>query len=470
VTTGDLVAAAANDLSKRIDPDLVLTTSSSTHRPRIWNAAVQHLPALVVRVRSPRDVQEAIRVARERGMSLSVLGGGHDWAGRALRDGGLLIDLSGMRRVTVDAGARVATVGGGASANDVMAVATPYGLVAAAGNVGSVGMTGLTLGGGYGPLNGRFGLASDNLLGAEVVIADGRIVTADATHEPELFWALRGGGGNFGAVTSMRVRLHRLNRVIGGLIVFPWSQAATMWRGLGEVLATAPDELTVQSGLLPGPDGNPTAYLAPAWSGDLAAGKRVIDPLAKLGTPLATQVAPMTYGEMLGLFDAHAGPGRHWAFCTRSVAGYTPEVIDALVEAGRTRTSPLSVIPIHHFHGASTRVTSDKTAFANRREHFMIEIIAAWEQGDGSTHRAWADAVSTALAPHALPGGYPNLLGPDHHEQISNAYGDNAIRLQTAKTRYDPDDVFTAIPLPVTASKTTNRRPPPDPRQNVQLQ
>ncbi|HZE14931.1 MAG TPA: FAD-binding oxidoreductase, partial [Mycobacterium sp.] len=291
MTAVDLVTVAADELAQRIDAAQVHVHDGA---PLLWNAAVKHRPELIVRALSPRDVQAAIRVARDRGMRLSVLGGGHGWAGRAVCDGGLLIDLSGMRRVTVDTWAQVATVGGGATAADVMAAAAPYGLVAAAGDLGSVGMTGLTLGGGYGPLNGRFGLALDNMAGAEVVLADGRIVTADATHEPELFWALRGGGGNFGVVTSMRVRLHPLNQMLGGLIVFPWSQAATLWRGLGELLSTAPDELTVQSGLLPGPDGNPTAYLAPAWSGDLRSGEAAVEALALLGTPLATQVAPMT--------------------------------------------------------------------------------------------------------------------------------------------------------------------------------
>ena len=435
MTAGRLVTATT-DLSK---PSDVL---------RIWNAAVEHRPAAIVRAESTRDVQQAIRIARDSGTPLSVLGGGHDWAGRAVCDGGLVIDLSRMRSVTVDAAARVATVGGGATAADVIAAAAPFGLVAAAGNVGVVGMTGLTLGGGYGPLNGRFGLASDNMLGAEVVLADGRIVTVDATHEPELFWALRGGGGNFGAVTSMRVRLHPVNRLIGGLIVFPWSQAASVWRGLGEVLATAPDELTAQTGLLPGSEGNPTAYLAPAWSGDMAAGERAVNALARLGKPLAVQVAPMSYGEMLGVFDAHVVGGLHRAIRTRSIGAYTPEVIEALIEAGATRTSPLSGIPIHHCHGASTRIAGDATAFANRSEHFVVEIVAGWEPGDGSAHRAWADAVSAALAPHAMPGGYANLLGPDDHEQIANAYGDNATRLRATKRHYDPDGVFTAIPLP----------------------
>ena len=410
---------------------------------------MEHRPAVVVRARAPHGVQRAVLVARDHGMRLSVLGGGHDWAGRALCDGGLLIDLSRMRGVRVDASAQVATVGGGATAADVMAAAAPYGLVAAAGNCGGVGMAGLTLGGGYGPLNGRFGLASDNLLSAEVVLADGRIVTADANHEPELYWALRGGGGNFGVVTSMQVRLHPVNKLIAGLIVFPWSQATAVWHGLREVLAPAPDELTVQSGLMPGSDGQPTFFLAPAWSGDLAVGERAIDALIKLGKPLATQVAPMTYGELLGQWDAHVVGGLHWAVRTRTLPGFTPEIIDALVEAGRTRTSPRSLLPVHHCHGASTRIGSEETAFSNRREHFMVEIVAGWQPGDGAAHRAWADAVSAALAPYALPGGYPNLLGPDDHDQIADAYGDNAVRLLAAKTRYDPDGMFTAIPLPV---------------------
>jgi FAD/FMN-containing dehydrogenase len=426
-----------------------MSTTDSNIEGLIWNAAVQHRPALIVRAGSPRDVQDAIVMARDRGMGLSVLGGGHDWAGRAVCDGGLVIDLSGMRTVTVDAGARVAAVGGGATAADVMAAAAPYGLVAAAGNVGCVGMAGLTLGGGYGPLNGRFGLASDNLLGAEVVLADGRIVTADATHEPELYWALRGGGGNFGVVTAMRVRLHPVDQLFGGLIVFPWEQAAPVFRGVAEVLSTAPDELTVQSGLMSDPDGKPAAYLAPAWSGDLRSGETAVAALATLGTPLTTHVAPMKYRDFLGMFDAWAVRGLHWELRTRTVAAYTPEVIDALVEAGRTRTSPLSGIPIQNCHGASIRVAPDETAFATRRQHFVVEIVAGWESGDGAAHRGWADSVSAALAPHALPGGYANLLGPDDHEQIANAYGENGIRLGIAKRHYDPDGVFSAIPIPV---------------------
>jgi FAD binding domain len=361
-----------------------------------------------------------------------------------------------MRQVAVDAGARIATVGGGATAREVIAAAAPHGLAAATGTCGSVGLAGLTLAGGYGPLNGRFGLALDDLLAAEIVLADGRLVTADATHEPELFWAVRGGGGNFGVVTSIRIRLHPVDRLLAGFILFPWDQAAGVWEGLSAVLADAPDELTVQGGILPGPDGSPQLFLFPAWSGDPGQGEEAIGELLRLGTPLVSQVAPMTYAGLLGLFDASIVDGRHYAIRTRSVAGFTPDVIAALAVASPALTSPLSLVSIHHFHGAAARVPRDATAFGTRRRHFTFEIVAAWEPGDpdGARHRAWAGAVSTALAPHALPGGYPGLLGPDDHDQIAVAYGPNTARLLAAKAHFDPDGIFSATPLPPGAKQS----------------
>jgi FAD/FMN-containing dehydrogenase len=195
---------------------------------------------------SPAE-QVAVVVARQHHLPLSVCGGGHDWAGRSLRHGGLVIDLSRMRRVAVDPQLRVATVQGGATAGDVIVAAQPHGLSAATGTTGGVGMAGLTLGGGYGPLNGRFGLALDNLLSAEVVLADGSRLTANPKYEPELYWALRGGGGNFGVVTSLRVRLHPDPELLAGFIIYPWSQAADVWKGLNDLLADGPDELTPTS-------------------------------------------------------------------------------------------------------------------------------------------------------------------------------------------------------------------------------
>jgi FAD/FMN-containing dehydrogenase len=449
--TDQSASPAARDLRTRLSPERVLWFGAAYDEARsIWNSAVERRPALIVRCETPADVQVAIGVARSHQLGLSVRGAGHDWAGRALRHGGLVIDLSLMRQVAVDARERIATAQGGATAGDIVTAAATTELAAVTGTVSGVGMAGLTLGGGYGPLMGRFGIALDNLLGAEVVLADGRLVTANATQEPELYWALRGGGGNFGVVTSMRIRLHPLRQLLAGFVMYPWAQAADVWRRLGEVLESSPDELTVQSGVLTDPEGNVTLFLAPVWSGDLAQGKKTVEGLQRLGTPLSSQVTPMPYADLLGLYEAWGATGRHYEIRTRSVANFAPEVVSALVEAGSTMTSPLSGVVIHHFHGAAARASADATAFGMRRNHFMVEVVAAWEPDDRDTarHRAWTESVSKSLAPHALPGGYPNMLGPDDHEQVAHAYGQNAARLLAAKARFDPDGLFSGTPLP----------------------
>ena len=286
-------------------------------------------------------------------MPLSVRGGGHDWAGRALRPDGLVLDLSGMRRVTVDAEARVATVGGGATAADVIAAAAPHGLAAVTGTVGSVGMAGLTLGGGYGPLAARYGLALDNLLGAELVLADGRLVTADAATNPELFWALRGGGGNFGVVTAMRIRLHPVRELLAGLILFPWHEAEAVLQGYAALGASQPDELGIFSGVMSGPDGSSVLFLAPSWTGAKPEGDEVMARLQALGKPVWSQIAPMTCGEMLRMFDDQVVNGRHIAVETRWVSALTPEVIALLVAGGAAKPSPFAAIMLQHFRGAA---------------------------------------------------------------------------------------------------------------------
>ncbi|MDH6522685.1 hypothetical protein M2163_000807 [Streptomyces sp. SAI-135] len=421
----------------------------------IWNGAVTTRPGAIIRCTDPADVRAAVLAARENGVPLTVRGGGHDWAGRSLSDGGLTIDLSGMRSVSVDPAAEVAHVSGGATVADVIAAAHPFGLTAATGSAGSVGMAGLTLGGGYGPLSGRFGLALDNLLSADVVLADGSIVTVDSDREPDLFWALRGGGGNFGVVTAMRVRLHRVSTLLSGMMLFPWEQVTTVLAGLSDVLVESPDDLTVQSGVLPGPDGKPMVFLSPTWCGDdTAAGERALARLDSLGTALVSQIAPTTTPEMLASVDALFPFGRHVEIRQRSVRTLTPGVRDTLALAGSTLTSPYSAVSVHSLHGAAARVPVEDTAFGIRTPHLMIEIIALWDADDSraAEHRAWADKVGSSFASDALPGGYPNLLGPDEASQIAHAYGPNTARLLAVKRRFDPHHVFSATPLPDPAS------------------
>jgi FAD/FMN-containing dehydrogenase len=253
----------------------------------LWNGAVRRLPATVALCERAEDVQAAVRVARRHGLALSVRGGGHDWAGRALREGGLAVDLTRMRGVAVDPEARVATVSGGARIWDVVAAAGAHGLVPVAGNCNAVGMASLTLGGGYGLLGPAHGLPADNLLGAEVVLADGRRVTTDAREEPELFWALRGGGGNFGVVTSMRVRLHERRDMLGGQVVYPMEAGAVL-RRYAAFAAAAPDELGVLAVLGSGPDGGPAVLLAPLWNSDGPRG----DAPSATGRPWGRRASP----------------------------------------------------------------------------------------------------------------------------------------------------------------------------------
>jgi hypothetical protein len=412
----------------------------------VWNGAVDHRPAVVAGCAHIADVQTALSSARRHGLPISVRGGGHDWAGRALREGGLVIDLSAMRSVRVDRRSSSAEVGGGALAGDLLDAAGAHGLATAAGAVRGVGIIGMAMAGGYGGLIGRFGLTLDNLLSADVVLADGTVVVAGPDGDPDLWWALRGGGGNFGVVTSARFQLHPLGPVLGGMVMYPIDQAPQVLRDYREIIATAPDELTVMAGLLTGPSGTPVVFLAPTWSGDVEAGQAAVAPLTRLGTPILTAVHPMPYPELLLLFQAGSTAGNRYALGTHWLPDLTDEAISALVEGAVTRSSPLSLLAVHQFHGAATRVGTDETAFAVRRPHLLAEVIAAWTPADGAEqHLTWLDAATSALAPGAIPGGYPNILGTADSGRARLGFASNLDRLLAAKDRYDPDNAFTAI-------------------------
>lgn len=421
----------------------------------LWNAAVPHRPAGVLHCTTVGDVQTGVRVAREHGIPLAVRGGGHGWTGAALAADGLTLDLSGMRQVRLDPQARVAHVSGGATAADVVAAAAAHGLVAVTGTSGSVGMVGLTLGGGYGPLSGRFGLAVDSVLAVDLVLADGSAVTADPEREPDLFWALRGAGGNFGVVTGLRIRLHEVPALLSGMIMYPAEQSAVVLAELaGRIPGGTAEALTVQSGFVTAPDGAPVLFVSPTWCGDPQLGEKEIDTFTRLGDPVAAQAGPVTQLDQLAGIDALFPPGRHIDIGTRTVAALTPAVRETLVAGGTGPTSPLSAISLHTLHGAATRIPAHATAFGMRDTHLTIELIAAWEPGDPAafTHRAWARDLAAALDPHALPGGYANLLGPADADRAVHAYGDNAERLLAVKRTYDPDGIFHAIPFPAPAA------------------
>ena len=412
----------------------------------IWAKPVGPMPRAIAHCRTAQDVQSTIRAARDCNLPLSVRGGGHDWAGRALC-GGIVIDLTAINDVTLSPDYRAARISGGARASNVLAVTDPRGLAVVTGSCSSVGMTGLTLGGGYGSLIGRFGLALDNLIAAEVVLADGRIVTASSSNEQELFWALRGGGGNFGVVTSMQHRTHHLPSVHSGMLLFPFVEARAVLEGCIDIMAGAPEELTVQLGLVGGHDGVPLTVVVPTG--------------ARGGTPGAI---PWPRNAR------HQQPGydrlRHVARNIRSVPRDRTTCVhgDVLASNARqagdrrlhSRDGDCGFTGLCHHHprvGAASRVPVAATAFGLRRDHVLVEILASFtdrsEPRDEHWNRRWTQATLRAFDGIALPGGYPNLLAKDEVERAAKSYGVNAGRLIKAKQHYDPDNIFNStIPLP----------------------
>jgi FAD/FMN-containing dehydrogenase len=421
------------------------------------------MPRAVVHCRTTDDVQLAIRAARDCGLPLSVRGGGHDWAGRALC-AGIVIDLSGMNGVSVNADHRSATISGGARAADVAAVTDPLHVAAVTGTCSGVGMAGLTMGGGYGPLIGRFGLALDNLLAAEVVLADGRVVVADEANEAELFWALRGGGGNFGVVTAMRCRLHDVPGIHSGMLVYPFAEARGVLRRSADIAASSPEDLTVQVGCIGGPDGKPVVIVLPTWCGLPVDGEARVAPFFKLGTLLAGNLEAMSYGTSLTLFDPYIVNGQRVFMDTCWLPALDGAGIDVFVEAMDTAASAQCALFTHEFKGAASRVPAEATAFGLRCDHVLVEILATLvdrpDKEEEQRHRQWARATHQAFAPIALPGGYPNFLVGDDSDRVAKSYGPNAGRLIAAKRHYDPDDVFnSAIPLPRSADRRIGKAP-----------
>ncbi|MFJ5260783.1 FAD-binding oxidoreductase [Streptomyces sp. NPDC088387] len=456
MTARSETAQLVGHLRRETSPERVVTSGAAYEESRtLWNGAVGRRPGVVLRCADVGDVQTGVRAAREFGVPLSVRGGGHGWTGDAVADGGLVLDLIGMRRVTVDADAGTADVEGGARAMDVALAAEAHGMVAVTGTSGSVGIVGFTLAGGYGPLAGRFGLGVDNVVAVDIVLADGTAITTDADHEPELLWALRGGGGNFGVVTSIRVRVHPLAggvadpTVLAGTVMYPWEQATSVLKGLAERQPHVPDELTVQCGVVTGPAGDPLVFVAPTWCGDVAAGRVAVAPFSRLGDPVFDGVRPTRMSETLAGTDVLFPAGRHVEIRARNVPALTDGVIDAFVAGGEALVSPFAAVSTHVLHGAAARVPVGDTAFGVRTPHLLVENISVWAPGeDDAAHRRWARDMSESLAAEALPGGYVNLLGADEHDQIAHAFGPNRGRLLSAKRTYDPDDIFHATPLP----------------------
>ncbi|MDA0799824.1 MAG: FAD-binding oxidoreductase [Chloroflexi bacterium] len=413
---------------------------------QLHNGSIDKRHAIIARCLGVADVQDAVKFARANDLEIAIRGGGHNVAGRAVCDDGMMIDLSLMKAVMVDPAARTARAQGGVTWGEFNRETQVYGLATTGGIVGTTGIAGLTLGGGLGWLMGKYGMTVDNVRGAEVVTATGDVVRASATENPDLLWALKGGGGNFGVVTSFEYDLHEVGPMItGGLVAFPFEEAGVVLRKYRDFAANLPDELTTFCLLAHAPDGSGAKIVAipVCHCGPLDEGAAATEVIKSFGTPILDALGPIPYAAQNGLFDAGFPKGARNYWKSNFINGLTDELIDTLIQRFSEVTSPMSAIPIEHFHGAAVRPAPSATAYAHRTEGFNLVFIGEWEDAaDDEKNIQWVRGVFDATADSASDV-YVNYLGDDEKEgRIASAYGENFARLQQAKKTYDPENVF----------------------------
>jgi FAD/FMN-containing dehydrogenase len=414
---------------------------------KIWNAMIDKLPAMIARCAGVADVIRSVNFARDHGLLMSVRGGGHNVAGNAICDGGLVIDLSRMKGIRVNSRDWSVHAEGGCTWRDLDHETAAFGLATTGGIIPPTGIAGLTLGGGLGWLMRKHGLSCDNLLSADVALATGEFVTASAAEHADLFWGLRGGGGNFGVVTALQYRLHAVDRVLGGMVVHPLDRAHQALSFLREFSKTAPDELVCMAVLLTAPDGAKVLAIVVCYCGPLAEGERVLRPLRQFGPPAADQIAEMRYVQLQALLEAGFPSGLQNYWKSNFLRELSDEAGTAAVEAFRRVPSPSSAIAFEQLGGEVSRVGKADTAFGYRDAPFNFLVVSSWpDVADSAKHIDWTRSVGQAMQPFAAGGVYVNYLGPEADEgrdRIRAAYGPaNYDRLIALKKKYDPGNLF----------------------------
>jgi len=413
---------------------------------RVHNGLVDRRPALIARARTADDVVAALAFARRAGLEVSVRGGGHNVAGRAVGDGGVMISLADMTDVAVDSERATVSAQGGATWAALNEATGAHGLAVTGGAVSTTGIAGLTLGGGLGWLMAKHGLAADNLLAVELVTAAGEVLEVDAASHPDLFWALRGGGGNFGVATSFTYRVHPVGMVTGGLIAHPIDAAPELLRFYRDAVAGASDDLTIFTGLVHAPDGSGVklAAMVVFHAGDPAAAERELAPFKAFGSPLVAEVGPMPYPVMNTLLDGGFPDGALNYWLSSFTRGLPDELIDTAVERFASTPSPMTSMLFEQFHGAVTRVGVSETAVPHREAGWNLLIPSVWSDPDDTRANVeWTRETFAGLQPHLSGRRWLNYLGDDQGDDaIRAAYGPNYERLQQIKRRYDPDNVF----------------------------
>lgn len=450
----DLPATRIKEFKKEVKGEVILPDDESYNTARkVWNAMIDRHPALIVRCASATDVVRSVNFARNNGLPLAVRGGGHNIAGTAICDNGIVIDLSQMKAVSVDPGARRVTVEGGATLADFDAATQAHGFATPMGINSTTGVAGLTLGGGFGWLSRKYGMTVDNLLSAEVVTAAGEVVRASATEHPDLFWALRGGGGNFGVVTQFGFQLHAVGpELLSGLIFYPLSEAKSVLQQYRDFVAKAPDELSVWAVLRQAPPlpflpesvhGKEVIALALLYAGDPAQGKLLVEPLRKFGKPVGEHVGIQPYVAWQQAFDPLLTPGARNYWKSHNFSTLKDGLFDAVIEYIRKLPSPQCEIFFGAIGGATTRPAPDAAAYAHRDAQFVMNVHGRWDDpADDERCIRWARDFFKASAPFASGGVYVNFLTADEGDRVSAAYGPNYDRLAQVKRKYDPENLF----------------------------
>ena len=450
----DIESKAVGELRTRFRGALLRPGEEGYYEARrIWNGAIDRRPALIARCAGTDDVVEAVRFARERDLLVSVRGGGHAVAGHAVCDGGLMIDLSLMKQVRVDTGARTARAAGGVLWAELDRATQQAGLATTGGIISHTGVAGLTLGGGLGHLMRKHGLTVDNLLSVDLVTSDAERIHVNAETDPELFWGLKGGGGNFGIATAFEYRLHPVGPIVlGGPIFWSLADAPQVLRFLRDFAPEAPDELGITIALRLAPPmpflppeqyGKPVVGLVLVWAGVPAAGQKAIAPLRAIGTPIAEVVRPVPYLAIQSMLDGGAPHGMHYYWKSHRLPNLSDEVIDVIVSRVESITSPFSQIGGWAVGGAASRVDPEATAVGAREVGFEFNVTAAWPPPDpnGDGHSSWVREGWEAMSPHSV-GVYANFLSDEDTAGVEAAYGERLKRLTALKDRYDPTNFF----------------------------
>ncbi|MGZ8559483.1 MAG: FAD-binding oxidoreductase [Chitinophagaceae bacterium] len=442
--SGKLATGAVKDLQQNFEGNILMEGDSEYETARkVWNGMIDRKPAVIAQCLNNNDIIQAVKFARKNNLLVSVKGGGHNVTGNAVCDDGIMIDLSLMRSVKVDPEKKIAEVQTGATWGDFDNATQKYGLSSTGGLISTTGVAGLTLGGGVGWLVRKHGLSCDNLLEAEIVTADGNLLQISPKENAELFWGIRGGGGNFGIVTSMKFQLYKLDKVVGGMILYSQNNAKEVIQFYREFMKTAPDELTLYTGLLTSPDGFRVIAFVGCYSGDPEKAETVLKPLREFGSPIADLFQPKSYIEMQTMLDAPFPHGNRYYWKSGFLEALSDEAIDTIISYAASVTSPYTAIILEYYGGVASREPEGGTSYPHRQAEYDLVIISSWvNRVDDEKNINWTRKFYDAMQDYTSNRVYVNALGIEGEERVKEAYGENYQRLSALKTKYDPGNLF----------------------------